>query len=129
MRSSAAAIVAPVFPAEIIADAFPSRTASAARTSDESFFRRIAWAGSSSIATTSSAGISGRSPRPSRADGPTSTTGVPSAAARAAPATISPGASSPPIASTAIGNILRTYSLGRARDQVWRLSARSTTIR
>ena len=72
MRSSAAAIVAPVLPAEIIAEALPSRTASAARTSVESFLRRIAWAGSSSIATTSAAGINGRSPRvpPGRADRP-----------------------------------------------------------
>ena len=40
MRSSADAIVAPVLPAETIADALPSRTASAARTSVESFLRR-----------------------------------------------------------------------------------------
>ena len=42
VRSSADAIVAPVLPAEIIADAFPSRTASAARTSVESFLLRTA---------------------------------------------------------------------------------------
>ena len=64
MRSSAEAIVAPVLPAEIIAEALPSRTASAARTSVESFLRRTASAGSSSMAMTSPASISGRSPRP-----------------------------------------------------------------
>ncbi len=42
IRNSADAIVAPVLPAEIIAPARPSRTASAARTSVESFLRRIA---------------------------------------------------------------------------------------
>ena len=40
MRRRADAMVAPVFPAETMARAFPSRTASAARTRDESFFRR-----------------------------------------------------------------------------------------
>ena len=39
MRNSAEAIVAPVLPAAIIAPARPSRTASAARTSVESFLR------------------------------------------------------------------------------------------
>ena len=33
-------MVAPVLPAETMAEALPSRTASAARTSDESFLRR-----------------------------------------------------------------------------------------
>ena len=37
MRNRADAMVAPVLPAEIMADARPSRTASAARTSEESF--------------------------------------------------------------------------------------------
>ena len=45
IRSSAEAIVAPVLPAETIADALPSRTASAARTSVESFLRRTPLAG------------------------------------------------------------------------------------
>jgi hypothetical protein len=40
MRNNADAIVAPVLPAETIADAFPSRTSSAQRTSEESFFFR-----------------------------------------------------------------------------------------
>ena len=108
MRSSAAAIVAPVLPAEIIALAVPSRTASAARTSVESFLRRTPWAGSSSISMTSLASISGRPPRSTRSPrsaGPTSTTGVPAAAAARAPATIVPGAWSPPMASTAMGSI------------------------
>jgi len=49
MRSSALAIVAPVFPALTIpAHALPSLTASAARTRDESFLVRTPFAGSSS---------------------------------------------------------------------------------
>ncbi len=40
MRSRAEAIVAPVLPAETMAEALWSRTASAARTSDESFLVR-----------------------------------------------------------------------------------------
>jgi hypothetical protein len=40
MRSSAEAMVAPVLPAETMAHALPSRTASAARTSEESFMVR-----------------------------------------------------------------------------------------
>ncbi len=44
-----AAKIAPVFPAEKKASAFPSLTAVAARTIDESFFRRIARTGSSPI--------------------------------------------------------------------------------
>ena len=55
MRSNALAIVAPVLPALTIAEALPSRTASAARTSDESFFRRTPCAPSSSIAMISAA--------------------------------------------------------------------------
>ena len=66
MRSSADAIVAPVLPAEIMADAVPSRTASAARTSVESFLRRTPPAGSSSMAMISLAAISGRSPMSTR---------------------------------------------------------------
>ena len=49
IRSSADAIVAPVLPAETIADARPSRTASAARTRVESFFVRTPRPASSSI--------------------------------------------------------------------------------
>ena len=45
MRSSALAIVAPVLPALTMAEARPSRTASAARTSEESFMRAHARAG------------------------------------------------------------------------------------
>ena len=66
MRSSADAIVAPVLPAEIIADAWPSRTASAARTRVESFLRRTARPASSSISMTSLASSSGRSPMSAR---------------------------------------------------------------
>src|SRR3546814_7879151 len=63
MRRRAEAIVAPVLPAEIMADALPSRTASAARTSDESFIRRTLDPGSALIGITSEAGITSRSPR------------------------------------------------------------------
>ena len=55
-------MVAPVLPADTMAMALPSRTASAARTSEESFFRRTPWAGSSSMPMTSLAGMHGRSP-------------------------------------------------------------------
>src|SRR5215217_2651856 len=78
------------------------------RTSVESFLRRTPPAGSSSIAMTSLAAISWRSPmstRDARSSGPTRTTGMPAAAARLAPSTISRGERSPPMASTAIGNI------------------------
>ena len=105
IRSSAEAIVAPVLPAEIIADALPSRTASAARTSVESFFVRTAAPGSSSIAISSLAGMSGMSASWTRSGGPTSTTGMPSSTAWRTPARISPGALSPPMASTAMGSI------------------------
>ena len=105
MRNSAEAIVAPVLPADTIADAVPSRTASAARTSVASFFRRTPPAGSSPISITSDAAMRG-SPFVSRSSGPTSATSIPSSsAARRAPATISPGALSPPMASTATGSI------------------------
>ena len=53
IRKSAEAMAAPVFPAETMAMAFPSLTASAARTSDESFLRRTPFPGSSSIPMTS----------------------------------------------------------------------------
>ena len=53
MRNSAEAMVAPVLPAETIALACWSRTSSAARTSDESFFLRTLAPGSSSISMTS----------------------------------------------------------------------------
>ena len=60
MRKSADAIVAPVLPAETMALALPSRTSSAARTSDESFFLRTLAPGSSSIAITSVTATTGR---------------------------------------------------------------------
>ena len=107
MRSKALAIAAPVLPALTMAEARPSRTASAALTRLESFFVRTLWAGSSCIAMTSAAASTSRPPVSPREPsvGPTSTTGIPSSsAARLAPATISPGARSPPMASTATGN-------------------------
>ncbi len=100
-------MVAPVLPAATMADALPSRTASAARTSEESFLRRTPCAGSSSMAMTSDAAMTSSPPvSPTSSGRPTSTTGMPSSsAAWRAPATISPGALSPPIASTAMGSI------------------------
>ena len=89
IRSSAAAIVAPVLPAETIAEALPSRTASAARTSVESFLVRTAAPGSSSMAISSLALISSMSSSWTRSGGPTSTTGMPSSTARRTPARIS----------------------------------------
>ena len=79
MRNSALAMAAPVLPALTMARAFPSRTASAARTREESFLRRTEDAGSSSIAMTSEAGSTSSPPvSPSCSGGPTSTTGMPS---------------------------------------------------
>ena len=101
------AIVAPVFPADTMALALPSRTASAQRTSVESFFFFTDDAASSSMPMTSVATSNSRSPRSARSAGPTSNTGMPSAAACLAPATISAGALSPPMASTAIGFMVR----------------------
>ncbi len=56
IRSSALAIAAPVLPALTMAQARPSRTASAQRTSDASRLTRTALPGSSSIPMTSLAG-------------------------------------------------------------------------
>jgi hypothetical protein len=77
-----------------MAEALPSRTASAARTSDESFMRRTLEPGSASMGMTSDAAITSRGPgSPISSGRPTSTTGMPNSSwARRAPATISPGA-------------------------------------
>ena len=56
MRNRALAMAAPVLPALTMAQARPSRTASAARTRDESFLIRTARPGSSCISMTSPAG-------------------------------------------------------------------------
>src|ERR1700691_5407817 len=107
MRSNAEAIVAPVLPADTIAQALPSRTSSAARTSEESFFLRTLAAGSSSMAMTSVQGTTS-SPRgsPSSSGTPTRMTDSPrSSTAARAPAMISLGAKSPPIASRAMGRL------------------------
>src|SRR5690606_14623947 len=126
MRNSAEAMVAPVLPAETMADALPSRTASAARTSDESFIERTLAPGSSSMAMTWDASMTPRSPRmdASTSGRPTSTTGTPSsAAARRAPSTMASGAWSPPIASTATG------SPGRGASAAEPAAAESLTAR
>ena len=116
MRSRAAAIVAPVLPAETMADAFPSRTSSAARTREESFLRRTPPAGSSSMPMTSVQPTSSRPcVSPTWSGGPTSTIRVPcSSAARRAPSTMSPGALSPPMASTATGRVASVSGVGRS---------------
>src|SRR5271156_985384 len=107
MRSRAEAIVAPVLPADTIALALPSRTSSAARTNEESFFLRTLAAGSSSIAMTSlQAKISSPRGSPMRSGTPTRMTESPSSSTAArAPAMISLGAKSPPIASRAMGRL------------------------
>ena len=71
-------MVAPVLPALTIAEAAPSRTASAARTSDESFIFRTLEPGSASMAMTWEAGNTSRPPVSIRSSGrPTRTTGMP----------------------------------------------------
>src|SRR2546421_856220 len=119
--SSAAAIVAPVLPAETTASASPCLTIAVATPIDVSARRRRAVAGCSSIPTTSCAGrivIPGgtSAPRALRiwSSRPTSTRsdGPPSFRYNKAPRTISSGAWSPPIASTAIFIRARPY-LGR----------------
>src|SRR5579875_1192314 len=103
MRSRALAMVAPVLPALTMAQALPSRTASAARTNDESFLIRTLDAGSSCMSMTWRQASTGRPPvSPIRSGSPTRSTGRPSSSdACRAPATISAGARSPPMASTA----------------------------
>ena len=99
-------MVAPVLPALTMAEALPSRTASAARTSEESFMVRTLLAGSASMAMTSDAGddleAAGVAELVGAADEHDGDAEL--VARRAmAPATISPGALSPPMASTAMG--------------------------
>ena len=110
MRSSAAAIVAPVLPAEIIALASPSRTASAARTTVESFLRRTACGGlvvhpDDLGRLDQFAGRPSRRVRPARPAGPTTTTGIPPRPDVRRRRGSGPGAASPPMASTATGSI------------------------
>ena len=94
--------------AEAVRDGNASAMISAGNTGATmaSALLRTAAPGSSSIAMSSLAGISGMSSSCSRSGGPTSTTAMPSSTARRTPTTISPGALSPPsMASTAIGSI------------------------
>ncbi len=108
----ATAIAAPVLPALTNAWASPLLTRSAATATDESGFRRIAFAGCSSICTISDACfISAFDPEPGyfansrwmRSRSPTKIACTPSLeAASSAPLTVSIGAWSPPITSTAI---------------------------
>jgi hypothetical protein len=95
-----AASIAPVLPAETTASARPSPTSRLATTSELSGLPRTASAGFSSIPIRSGASTSSR-PCVSRPGGPTSTGSRPGECASSAPATISSGARSPPIASTA----------------------------
>ena len=103
---------APVEPAETTASPFPSRRRFSATVMEESFLRRVAVLGSSSMVTISRASTisnwqisSGFRQRSISSFRPTSTTSTPSSfRARSAPFTISPGALSPPMASTMILN-------------------------
>ena len=109
-------MVAPVLPALTMAEALPSRTSSAARTSEESFLRRTPPAGSSSMAMTSVQATRGR-PRcrpPARAGRPARPGCRRRPTARRAPSTISPGALSPPMASTATGRVASASVDGRS---------------
>ncbi len=85
MRNKALAMVAPVLPALTMAQARPSRTASAARTNVESFLVRTLWAGSSFIAMTSEAGSTSSPPVSPREPsvGPTKHDGDPQLLGRA----------------------------------------------
>src|ERR1700722_1666883 len=115
IRNSAEAMVAPVLPADTIAEALPSRTSSAQRTSDESFFLRTLAPGSSSIAMTSVTATTSRPKGSPMSSGtPTRVTDRPSSStARRAPAMISVGAKSPPIASKAMGSVKSVDLYGR----------------
>src|SRR5439155_10184620 len=119
---SAAAIVAPVLPADTTASASPCLTIAVATPIDVSARRRRAVAGCSSIPTTSCAprivmpgGVS--APRVLRiaSSRPTSTRSdvPPFCRYKRAPRTISSGAWSPPIASTAIFTDAPSYLGGR----------------
>src|SRR6266540_1815794 len=101
-RSSSrhAASIAPVLPAETTARASPSPTARHAATRELFGLARTASVGFSSMAMTSGASISSR-PCVSSSFGPTTTGETASDAAASAPATISSGPRSPPMASTA----------------------------
>ena len=103
-RSSSrpAASIAPVFPAETTASAVALGTARTAATSELSGFARTASAGLSSISIRSCVSTSS-SPRVSRPGGAEEhRRRSPSLRAASAPATISAGPRSPPIASTAM---------------------------
>jgi hypothetical protein len=95
---AAAAMAAPVDPADTKPAAAPERTSRAHSTIDEFGFSRIAFAGSSPMATTSGASMMGdrlpghRVAPAGPETSPTSTTSTPAAAAATAPATVSTGA-------------------------------------
>ena len=89
-----------MLPAETTASASPSPTARHAATSELSGFARTASTGFSCIAISSGASTSS-SPPVSRPRGPNSTGSIVLRAASSAPATISSGPRSPPMASTA----------------------------
>src|SRR5205823_6977080 len=103
----------PVLPAETTASALPSATARQATTRELSGLARTASAGFSSIAITSAASSSA-SPWVSSPVGPTRIGSTVSDAAASAPATISSGPRSAPMASTATRIIgLRDWSAKR----------------
>ncbi len=101
---SPAASIAPVFPAETTASAFPSATARTDATSELSGFARTASAGFSSISITPEVAWSSR-PCGSIDASPKRMGSMPSVRASSAPATISSGPRSLPIASTAMRTI------------------------
>ena len=125
-----AASIAPVFPAETTASARPSATARQAATSDESGFARTASAGVSPISITPLVSTSS-SPPASRPAAPNRIGAIASDAASRAPATISSGPRSAPIASTA----MRITGLRRGNAQrldlapVVRLAVRADAVR
>lgn len=85
-------MVAPVLPAPTMAAAAPSRTNSAARTTEASLRVRTARPGSSSMPMASVATTKGSPDASTTRAAPTNTTGAPCAAAVLAPATTAAGA-------------------------------------
>ncbi len=121
MPMAAAAIAAPVDPADTMPTASPEATNRAAVVTEAPFFSRIAVAGSSCIPITSGACTIGNVASWSARIGsiasvsPTSTTSTPRAAASMAPRTVSKGARSPPMASRAMRATLDYDSVRTSR--------------
>ena len=131
--SSPAASIAPVFPAETTASAPPVGDGAARpRRASESGFARTASAGFSCHLDHARAPRRARARRVSSPAGPKRTASIPSAAASSAPATISSGARSPPIASTAIAALTRYGARSAERldlAALVRLAGRADVVR